>query len=1191
MVLLKEKTTATSSSSSSRLATGTGREQQRPERNNTGTSYEHMLREYERSIFADKNPGEVGYVPKGMMDSISLSMFSNAYQLALANNIIIDTAENTTNERKTDDPKIKKLNTLSDPRMGPIDTHSTCDTCNLHMTSCTGHYGYMPFNTAIYHPMSMKPICIILSAVCPACKLFILNRDKEVINKFTGFSGYRRLMEIRSFVNNKFCPNASCNSNIYSYDVIHGQVMRVNKDGDNSIFHAEEAYSILNGISNDDAKLLGFKADDSISSSHPRNLIMHGMLVIPPIVRPPIIIDDIQDDNPFTTHYKNILLAVTTLKKAKVDNNKNDQMSAYGHLVQRVAGVIKSNNSFVRKGGRESSLQKMFQGKYGLPRGVFQGKGVDFSARTVISPDPFIKLNQISLPNDWKSAITKPERVTTWNRKSLQVDLFAGKIKSIIKVGTGISRVVTAKILEEHASADINNLRTLQVGDVVHRHLRDGDLVIVNRQPTLHAASMIALEAVFKPQYTIGFSGPITTPLNADFDGDEATVHFPQTLGAIAEMQQLMTPKNILLNNESEKMMMSHVYDAGMMLMTQPTDPTDPTSSVYIDPAIVSDCIMQLSNQNDMLTYTERLREQGGIPLTGKALFSTLLPAGFYYTTGDVVIRDGILVSGTITGSHTGTGGSSILYEMIHDPMYGSSRTEQFINDINFVTNRWMQTYGMTFSIKDLMLNMPGLEEARAELISIHKKQAMNLGRLDQVRDEETMVGIVENLKAKMYNYIVKRIPTDNTMSVYTRAELGKMTSNVPQIIGLIGQAFVSAKRLPPTLTGGTRCLPTYDPGDFGIEARGCILNSFASKTGLNMSEYFYLMQAGRPALTNMAITTQFTGDLQNNKLVKGLEGVILARDGTVRNSAGKIIQYTYGGDGTSPGHLFQVSLAKKEKGTDNEVGRVTFFANIKAIIHNLNAKYGYDKSNKFNKNTMSHARKQMLYSIGACNYEETDQETVDVETNQTGARIVDFKDVKLPEVIVDAIDTSVLSEDYLKLYTDNNKIVDDFLTTFYTENSERARRQVAGKQRILRRQVSAYDVHMQLMEFWHYAVFVLINFQRLFSEVWTEPMSLYDKNRLQQEWVLYNYTMMGSIDSMKVVLGKDFERYKFDSFTRDVLIQDWMKKNMPESDKMFYEYHKKIWLSNDPVKIKAIMDSINAAVVQTQLDELWNKL
>lgn len=209
------------------------------------------------------------------------------------------------------------------------------------------------------------------------------------------------------------------------------------------------------------------------------------------------------------------------------------------------------------------------KGKQGRFRGNLSGKRVDFSSRTVISPDPNLMIHQVGVPDRVAKILTYPEKV---NPANLQ------KMKQLVR--NGIDKHPGANYVQQKGSAFKKYLaygnrdkvaQDLKCGDIVERHMIDGDIVLFNRQPSLHKMSIMCHQAKVQPQRTFRFNECACTPYNADFDGDEMNLHLPQTEEARAEALVLMGNQSNLVTPKNGELLIAATQDfiTGGYLMTQ----------------------------------------------------------------------------------------------------------------------------------------------------------------------------------------------------------------------------------------------------------------------------------------------------------------------------------------------------------------------------------------------------------------------------------------------------------------------------------------------------------------------------------------------------------------------------------------------------------------------------------------------
>lgn len=170
-------------------------------------------------------------------------------------------------------------------------------------------------------------------------------------------------------------------------------------------------------------------------------------------------------------------------------------------------------------------------------------KRVNQTARTVLGPAPQIRFREVAIPRRIASELTLPIKVNSVNYNEVIGWLNAGKINRLDSFDsrTGQFRK-DIRISEKMKSFQIKK------GDVVHRQMMNGDYVLYNRQPTLHKQGLMGAQIVIWNDDTIGLHPAVLTSLNADFDGDEGTIHFPQTVESQVEAATVANVTQCIIN-------------------------------------------------------------------------------------------------------------------------------------------------------------------------------------------------------------------------------------------------------------------------------------------------------------------------------------------------------------------------------------------------------------------------------------------------------------------------------------------------------------------------------------------------------------------------------------------------------------------------------------------------------------------
>lgn len=426
------------------------------------------------------------------------------------------------------------IGSINDPQMGVTDDNKFCATCHQDNIECPGHLGKIDLSSPMYHPSFMRTIIRVLTCVCNSCGGLLLT-PKEIRDKgYLRYRGEKRLELLEEECSKiticrrdttkpaplpecQGAPTKECTANPkYLPSKLKEQDTKriwyrdaAQRGGGENILSVDQAFKILNCISDSDAELLGFE-----NGAHPRDMIMTAIPVIPPVARQPTIRDGVVYRNQITELYLEIIKNNNYLRDnpnmpppARQDIQKCIFFH-YEHLIDNTDGRYAP-----RKDKEFSSIKQLIQGKDALIRGLLMGKRVNYSGRTVASPASFLKFGQIAIPRVMAPILTKPVTVTTFNQAVLQKLLQDDKITHI-SPGGGDLKGRRIQVKEEH-----RRQYQLQLGDKVDRHLQNGDIVLVNRQPTLHKQSMMGYEVVLWDNLSIGNHLSYTTPLNLDFDG------------------------------------------------------------------------------------------------------------------------------------------------------------------------------------------------------------------------------------------------------------------------------------------------------------------------------------------------------------------------------------------------------------------------------------------------------------------------------------------------------------------------------------------------------------------------------------------------------------------------------------------------------------------------------------------------
>ncbi len=655
-------------------------------------------------------------------------------------------------------------------------------------------------------------------------------------------------------------------------------------------------------IPDEDLEALGIDSEDS----RPEWMILTVLPVPPVTTRPSITLDNGQRSEDDLTHK---LVDIIRINQRFMENREAGapqliiedlwELLQY-HVTTFVDNEISGTPPARHRSGRPlKTLSQRLKGKEGRFRGSLSGKRVNFSARTVISPDPTLSLNEVGVPDRVATEMTQTLNVTERNLDEARQYVRNGPEShpgaNYVRRPDGRRLKVTAKNCEELAEK-------VEEGWEVNRHLIDGDIVIFNRQPSLHRMSIMAHEVVVMPYKTFRLNTVVCPPYNADFDGDEMNMHALQNEEARAEARVLMRVQEQILSPRFGENIIGAIQDhiSGTYLLTHTNPEFTETQALDLLRATRVDELPEADGEN----------EQGPF-WTGRTLFSELLPDDldleFTSSTGDrVLIEDGQLVEGTVDEDAVGAFGGDVVDTITK--AYGETRARVFINEIAALAMRAIMHFGFSIGIDDESIP-PLAEEQVDEAIDSAYDRIEELIETYEAGELESLPGrtVDETLEMKIMQTLGKardsageiaeeHFGDDNPAVIMAQSGARGSMLNLTQMAGCVGQQAVRGERINRGYEG--RTLAHYQEGDLSAEAHGFVENSY--RNGLTPREFFFHAMGGREGLVDTAVRTSKSGYLQR-RLINALSELEAQYDGTVRDTSDTIVQFEFGEDGTSP--------------------------------------------------------------------------------------------------------------------------------------------------------------------------------------------------------------------------------------------------------------------------------------------------
>jgi len=779
--------------------------------------------------------------------------------------------------------------------------------CGQRMVSCPGHFGHIELVRPVLHVGYVKMIYTLLKTTCKSCGRLLLPPDQ--IDKYKKLlleseeetdDAAIEIIEQSKKINK--CPHCGAKQ---------GNIKLIKP----TTFYEEKQRLLpsdirmrMELIPDEDLVLLGI--DPKVA--RPEWTILTVLPVPPVTTRPSITLETGERSEDDLTHKLVDILRINQRLRDNIAAGAPQliiedlwdllQYHVTTYFNNEVSGIPPARH---RSGRPLKTLAQRLKGKEGRFRYNLSGKRVNFSARTVISPDPNLSINEVGVPQAIAEELTVPEYVTEWNinklKKFIEADKYP-KANYVIRPD-GRRKKVT----------DVNRedlLKEIEPGYIIERQLMDGDIVLFNRQPSLHRLSMMTHLVKVLPGKTFRLHPAVCKPYNADFDGDEMNLHVPQTEEARAEALELMlVQKQIITPRFGAPIIVGEEdFVSGAYLMTQ--------KGVSFSRRLAERILIKAG-----ITKVPKPDVEGD-RFSGKLLFSQALPKGLNLEYKSkicrdcekcvkdkcpydayVKIRNGVLKTGVIDKvSYQG-----ILVDTIFRK-YGEEVCRDFMDKSTKMVLIAMMSRGFTIGLKDSDIPEEArkeikavIERAEAEVNEFIRKYREGIlkripGKTVEQTLEDNIMAILGKARMECGEIAAKYLDVGNPAMVMSRVGARGSMLNVTQMSACVGQQAVRGGRIMRGYRNKT--LPHFKEGDIGIRARGFVESSF--RTGLTPVEYFFHAMGGREGLVDKGIRTAKSGYMQR-RLINALQDLVLRTDGTVRDATDTVVQFVYGDDGADP--------------------------------------------------------------------------------------------------------------------------------------------------------------------------------------------------------------------------------------------------------------------------------------------------
>ncbi|KNH06360.1 hypothetical protein XU18_2865 [Perkinsela sp. CCAP 1560/4] len=867
------------------------------------------------------------------------------------------------------------------PGLGVDKADELCVTCSKNVYNCPGHYGFIRLEKPVFHVGFLLCIVRILRCICKLCGRVLLSDAR--LNQYAaryrnprGLAFSQRKALFGKVFNEAsrvyICPHCSS---------INGKVSRIKTGalrivhqpsakhlkqlpkgghchgrhgfGEASRYHGplvsqansmlqeltpEVVHALLSKMPNKDVLVL-----DMHPESRPEWMILTHIHVPPKVVRPsppPLTSGGVRHDD-LTVLLNDVLVACNELRRHHVRGGTTQKHYELWDTLQiSVARLIDDQlPNFPRTvrdkfAGQLTSYVGRLKGKGGRFRNTLSGKRVNFSGRSVISPDPNLSIHEVALPIQIAQRLTFPQHVTGQNIDASRElvrrgpDVYPGA-NFIISVSTGEKRHLKHNYVSRQEIAT-----RLQIGDVIERHIINGDTIVFNRQPSLHRLSMMCHVARVLPYRTLRFNECVCQPYNADFDGDEMNIHVPQTLEARAEALTLMSATQNLFSARNGCPIIAPLQDflTGSFLLTKrdlffsrleitqivayftsgfqdhlPTPVVIKPQELWTGKQLIQ--LLVRNPQNFSHRRENRAQNEAATFTFSNKLGSSAAEAFNSVNDDNIHFYNNELLTGRLEKSTMGSGERAKCGYFHHiKKELGLEYAAECMGRLSKLTSRFLMEYGFSIGIDDVAPNADLHDTSRGivrdgfrkaeELIEMYTKG--HLFRRSGCTIEETLEkeikGVLSEVRDMCGRLCIDSLHPSNAPLIMAKCGSKGSVLNISQMVVCVGQQIVNERRIDDHFSH--RCTPHLPQKSREARARGFVENSFYS--GLTPLEFVFHTMAGREGLVQSSIKTAQTGYL-GRRIMKVLEDLTIQYDYTVRNADGCVVQLRYGEDSLDP--------------------------------------------------------------------------------------------------------------------------------------------------------------------------------------------------------------------------------------------------------------------------------------------------
>lgn len=778
--------------------------------------------------------------------------------------------------------KTNEQNSLNDPKLGVLENDIKCVTCGMSNKYCTGHFSYIELGIKIINPLYILIVLHFLKCFCFNCSSMLQTKDHlnlKGIYKIRFENKFKFASEILQKI---------CICNVCKYEqplffenksdkTIHMCRFRSKKKTvqKSQPVDIEDISRVFNNISSEELNIIGV----NVKLTHPKNLIMSKLFVLPSKSRPYVITEGTICDDDLTIKYGEIIKCVNKLKNLRNDKfvakkgmnkvltteeKKLLEKKYIDSIIFHISTLFDNSQQRARVTNDRAikGFKQRMSGKDGQMRSHLMGKRVDQSGRCVIGGDPLLNINQIRLPRLMADNLTVPCTVFQYNIKELQSYVNKGDVNTVIKKnGTKINlkyamnergtqlmygdivirnseiiypdSILTFELKNGDQIKRCNEIIDvilpknkefiLEQGDIVQRKLRNNDYLLVNRQPTLHKGSMMASKIIIYDGYSIRLPLSVTKSYNADFDGDEMNVHNPISLPSRTELECNSEVIENIMNSQNAQPNITIVQDHLLMcfLMTYKWIKIDKDDFQQLCCGYQMDFNILLSKINHIKKIYKKLNEKHCDSVyNSKTLFSLVFPKSLHFTYENKINDNEPILKirhGVIISGTINKSAINGTEGLISHIFkeYGKYECKNFIDFVNQITYQWIFYRGFSIGYSDCLVKSDN--NINTILQKCYLKASLAIEEQNETIRELKITRALNEARDVGNNLSKKGLDFENNFRLMVASGAKGDFNNLAQIVGILGQQNGETGRLQLLLAHKHKALFCY-PNDEDID-------------------------------------------------------------------------------------------------------------------------------------------------------------------------------------------------------------------------------------------------------------------------------------------------------------------------------------------------------------------------------------